>query len=72
MEFLIRQFNMNLDSQKMSEEWRKSVLVPMLKNKVDEPHDKDLGDSSGDEARVKVDAKKENSNKRYVKPLPAN
>ena len=32
VEFLIKLF-MILDNEKMSEEWRKKVLVPILKNK---------------------------------------
>ena len=33
---MIKQFNMILDSEKMPEEWRESVLVEIFKNKCDE------------------------------------
>ena len=35
VEFLTRLFNRILDSEKMPEEWRRSVLVPIFKNKGD-------------------------------------
>ena len=35
MEFLMKQFNMILDREKMPEKWRKSILMPMFKHKGD-------------------------------------
>ena len=57
-------FNVMLDSEKMSEEWRKSVLVLIFRNKddvqsrcsyrgkkPDEPNDEDVGKSPGGESK---------------------
>lgn len=38
VEFLTRLFNQILESERMPEEWRKSVLVPIFKNKGDVQH----------------------------------
>ena len=35
VEFLMKQINVILDSEKVPGEWRKSVLVPFFKNKGD-------------------------------------
>ena len=35
VEFLTKLFNMILDNEEMPEDWRKSLLVPMLKKMVD-------------------------------------
>ncbi|KAK3544140.1 hypothetical protein QTP86_002971 [Hemibagrus guttatus] len=60
VEFLTSLFNRVLESERMPEEWRRSVLVPIFKNKgdvqscsnyrgdkVDEPYNEALGKSSG-------------------------
>ncbi|KAK3532069.1 hypothetical protein QTP86_006796 [Hemibagrus guttatus] len=60
VEFLASLFNRVLESERMPEEWRRSVLVPIFKNKgdvqscsnyrgdkVDEPYNEAMGKSSG-------------------------
>ena len=60
VEFLTRLFNIILESERMPEEWRLSVLVPIFKNKGDvqscgnyrgikfvKPHHEGVGKSSG-------------------------
>ncbi|KAK3512195.1 hypothetical protein QTP70_034966, partial [Hemibagrus guttatus] len=60
VEFLTSLFNRVLESERMPEEWRRSVLVPIFKNKgdvqscsnyrgdkVDEPYNEAMGKSSG-------------------------
>ena len=52
IEFLIKSFNKILESERMPEEWWRSVLVPTFKNNRDvhscgESYNKDMGKSSG-------------------------
>ena len=44
VEFFTKLFNMILDSERMPEEWRKSVLVLISKNKGDEQTDSSYRD----------------------------
>ena len=63
MKFLSWKFNMILASENSPDEWWKSLLVPLFKSKgvvkilqlqkdnADEPHNEDLGKSSGHETK---------------------